>query len=88
MRRLQDVLEQEYGLDITGWRVGGATGITPDGRTMVGWGVNPNGNTEAWLARIPEPDTLLLTIVGALALRATRDAQRGERRATFDRRTG
>jgi probable HAF family extracellular repeat protein len=57
MRSLKDVLQTEYGLDLTGWTLQGAT-FTPDGRTLVGRGLNPAGQQEAWIAVIPEPSSL------------------------------
>jgi probable HAF family extracellular repeat protein len=53
MRRLADVLEAEYGLDLTGWTLEYATAISPDGQAVVGWGINPGGWREAWLAVVP-----------------------------------
>jgi uncharacterized membrane protein len=51
MQPLQDVLI-ERGFDLKGWRLFRATGITPDGRTIVGDAVNPAGNTEAFVASL------------------------------------
>ncbi len=50
MRDLADVLQTDLGLDITGWTLEVATGVSADGRTIVGSGVNPFGKKEAWLA--------------------------------------
>lgn len=47
----------------------------PDGLTIVGWGYNPDGYDEAWIATIPEPTTLLLLGFGGLALRRKRRAK-------------
>jgi probable HAF family extracellular repeat protein len=52
MRRLHDVLTQDFGLDLTGWVLFEARGISADGRTIVGTGTNPSGNTEAWIAHL------------------------------------
>ncbi|MFQ5806090.1 MAG: hypothetical protein ACE5I3_06545 [Phycisphaerae bacterium] len=68
MRNLQDVLTDEYGLDLTGWRLSVAYGISADGLTIVGDGQNPNGDTEAWIAHIPEPAALWLLAFGVLVL--------------------
>jgi len=55
MRDLREVLEGVYGLDLTGWTLGAATGIAADGRTIVGYGSSPEGLLEAWLARLGTP---------------------------------
>ncbi|QKK07038.1 MAG: PEP-CTERM sorting domain-containing protein [Planctomycetota bacterium] len=49
MRNLQTVLETEYGLDLTGWTLLYANDISGDGRYITGQGINPDGNSEAWL---------------------------------------
>lgn len=54
MRNLKDVLEIEYGLDLTGWKLEWARGISQDGSTIVGFGINPDGNTEGWVATLFE----------------------------------
>jgi probable HAF family extracellular repeat protein len=38
-------------VNITGWQLTSATGISADGTVIVGYGQDPKGNTEAWLAR-------------------------------------
>ena len=75
MRRRRDVLEDECGLDLGAWTLAEARGVSADGNTIVGWGYNPVGDTEAWIATIPEPATLsLLAMGGALALLRRRSA--------------
>ena len=69
MRSLKEVLINDLSLDLTGWRLRKATGISDDGFTIVGYGTNPSGNREAWIASIPEPSTLFLLICGALVLK-------------------
>ena len=78
MRALPDVLTGDFGLDLTGWVLDSVTGISADGLTLVGSGTNPDGNTEAWIARLdpvstPEPSTLLglstLVLMGGMLLR-------------------
>jgi uncharacterized membrane protein len=62
VRNLKDVLESEYGLNLAGWQLYSATDISADGRTIVGIGSNPLGQTEGWVARltpIPEPASAL-----------------------------
>lgn len=48
MRNLKTVLQTVYGLDLTGWTLKNATGISPDGKVIVGQGKNPSGNQEAF----------------------------------------
>ena len=48
MRTLQSVLQSDYGLDLTGWALQNAADISPDGRIIVGWGINPSGHQEAF----------------------------------------
>jgi len=67
MRDLKDVLITEFGLDLTGWQLTQARGISDDGATIVGYGVNPDGRDEAWIAVIPEPSSLTLLTVGVAA---------------------
>jgi len=75
MRNLRDVLVQDCGLNLTGWTLAEASGISADGMTVVGWGYDPSGNIEGWVATLPEPATLLLLALGgALALLRRRSA--------------
>jgi probable HAF family extracellular repeat protein len=73
IRPLQSVLSAA-GLDLTGWHLGGATAITPDGTTIIGHGLNPAGQSESWIAHIdvPEPTTLPFLIVACACLRRRR----------------
>jgi hypothetical protein len=70
MRDLQRVLA-DLGVDTAGWNLAtnlptisptlipsGAVGISADGMTIIGNGVNPAGRPEAWMAVIPEPAAL------------------------------
>lgn len=68
LRNLRDLLIAECGLDLRGWTLASATGVSADGRTIVGTGVDPEGNTEAWMAVIPEPATLSLLACGGAAM--------------------
>lgn len=52
MRSLVDILTAD-GVDLTGWTLQLATAISADGTWVVGYGMNPSGNTEAFRARIP-----------------------------------
>ena len=83
MREL-DVLLASYGIDLTGWRLTSANAVSADGLTIAGYGTNPSGNVEAWIARIlpvPEPTSGGLLGVGltlfALARRQAGSQNRG-----------
>jgi len=68
---LQTLLSDEYGLDITGWDLEAALAISADGSTIVGWGYNPDGNKEAWVANIsavPVPAAVWLFSSGLIGL--------------------
>jgi probable HAF family extracellular repeat protein len=51
-RDLRDVLVS-FGLQLDGWTLTEATDISDDGRTIVGYGENPAGAPEAWVAVLP-----------------------------------
>jgi probable HAF family extracellular repeat protein len=74
MQNLKDLLIS-LGADLTTWNgkqwtLTAATGISADGKTIVGYGYNGGSSTqEAWVATIPEPCTLILVCVGGLILR-------------------
>lgn len=67
MREL-DVVLSGLGVDLAGWSLTGAKGISDDGLTIVGWGTNPSGFSESFIATIPEPNTALLLLTGLLGL--------------------
>jgi uncharacterized membrane protein len=54
MRSLRDVLVNDFslGASLAGWTMTRAEGISADGRFIVGNGRNPNGDPEAWIARL------------------------------------
>jgi probable HAF family extracellular repeat protein len=70
MRNLKDVLETEYSLALPGWTLIQARGISDDGLTIVGYGTNPTGVGEAWIATlppgeiVPAPSAVLLGSIG------------------------
>jgi uncharacterized membrane protein len=66
MRNLRDVLVQNHGLDMTDWVLLSAEGVSDDGTTIAGIGINPVGRTETWIAVIPEPSFVALAVAGLL----------------------
>jgi probable HAF family extracellular repeat protein len=56
MRDLQSVLQTEYGLNLTGWILQSASGISPDGKYIVGSGTNPSGQQEAFRVFLTDPN--------------------------------
>src|SRR5690606_31417189 len=52
---LKDYAVSSLGLsaELAGWHLLEATGISADGRWIVGYGMNPQGNYEGWLLQIP-----------------------------------
>ena len=59
MLEFEDVLVQA-GLDFSGWTLTSVTALSDDGTTVVGTGVNPSGQSEAWRVVLPDLATLSL----------------------------
>jgi hypothetical protein len=53
MRKVQDVLVTDYGLDLGDWLLMIAYDVSPDGRTIAGRGYNPRNGFEGWIATLP-----------------------------------
>lgn len=52
MKSVQQLLVNDFGLDLTGWQLTTMRGISADGLTLIGNGLNPNGQFEAWIANL------------------------------------
>lgn len=78
MRSLQTVLT-DAGVDLTGWELVDATGISADGPTVVGIALNPSELPEAFVAviSVPEPGSSALGLSAGLALGWVRRARPG-----------
>ncbi|MEO8195298.1 MAG: PEP-CTERM sorting domain-containing protein [Thermoanaerobaculia bacterium] len=69
MRNLVDVLvEVGLGPAMAGWDLETATAISPDGLTVGGWGYNPQGDPEAWLAYLGEPSVVEIPALSNVGL--------------------
>jgi uncharacterized membrane protein len=83
LRNLKTVLVEELDLgeDLEGWSLIRGNGISADGLTIVGFGINPEGNQEGFVvtldppvmtaastsAAVPEPTTLFAVLIGGIA---------------------
>lgn len=75
IRLLSEFIENELGLDASGWSLDRVSAVSADGLTIVGFDTNPNGTAESWILVIPEPSTALLvgSGLGRLAMAPRRD---------------
>jgi probable HAF family extracellular repeat protein len=55
MRSLRDVLEEDLGVDLTGWTLDKPPVISADGETVIALATNPDGDVEAFVSYVPEP---------------------------------
>jgi probable HAF family extracellular repeat protein len=76
MQNLRELLIAGGATGLAGWTLTQASAMSADGSTIVGFGRNPAGNQEAWVASIPEPSTLSLATLAPLALLVTLMRQR------------
>ncbi|MCB9852293.1 MAG: PEP-CTERM sorting domain-containing protein [Phycisphaerales bacterium] len=53
VRSLYEILTVDYGQNLTGWRLIQGLAISDNGAAIVGYGLDPAGYTEAWIARFP-----------------------------------
>lgn len=53
MLNLQEVLTDRFAVDLAGWDLMLATSVSGDGLVIVGDGINPAGQTEGWMVRLP-----------------------------------
>ncbi len=56
MRSIKDILEDDYGLDLTGWYLTWAYGVSAGGSTIVGYAGWPNN--EGWIVSFESPVTV------------------------------
>jgi len=70
--RAQDFLLSMGVTGLQGWQLTEVSGISPDGLTLVGTGINPDGLMEGWVARIPGAPTAALFAMNLLLVRRRR----------------
>ncbi len=58
IRPLQEELASVYGIDVAGWRLQKANGISDDGKVIVGEGINPDGRLRGWVAQLDDESVL------------------------------
>ena len=51
-----------------GWTLGSVTGVSDDGLSFSGWGINPFGQTEGWAATVPAPGGLAVVGLSGLVM--------------------
>lgn len=54
LRTVEDVLANDLGIDIGGWQLQRATGISADGRVITGFGLSPSNRREVWRVVLDE----------------------------------
>jgi hypothetical protein len=82
MVNLKDYLIAHGVADVVEWTNLGASGVSADGRTIVGTGTNPMGQTEAWIVTVPEPSAVALAIPAILVVLLCRQIRSGKRGTT------
>lgn len=66
MQNLTDLLVSSFGLDLTGWTLTDASGVSADRLVVVGSGLNPLGQSEAWMADLrPVPAPAAVWLLGS-----------------------
>lgn len=78
MRPLIDVLSG-LGVDTTGWTLEVAYAISPDGNWVVGVAETPQGDTEGFVAYLPEPTGASSALAALLVLGGIAARRRGDR---------
>jgi probable HAF family extracellular repeat protein len=65
LRDLRTVLVNDFGLgdELAGWTLTQAVSVSTDGKTIVGNGINPLGDSEAWMFRLVERTQVAVDIL-------------------------
>jgi probable HAF family extracellular repeat protein len=62
-RHLDEYLISKRATGLDGWSLIYAQGISDDGRRIVGIGISPEGDTEAWMVTLPIPEPLSFVLL-------------------------
>jgi uncharacterized membrane protein len=73
MRNLRQVLLTDFNVNPGAWTLQSAIGISTDGNTILGYGVDPSGRTAPWIVTIPEPSAALAPIFALFLVRRARN---------------
>lgn len=82
MRSLRDVIEEDLGVDLTGWTLDKPPVISADGATMIALATNPDGDVEAFVSYVPEPAGGVYAGIALLAWLNRRRSTRTQRAGT------
>ena len=85
MRSLREVLEEDLGVDLTGWTLDSPPVISADGNTIVALATNPDGDVEAFVSYVPEPAGAIYPGIALLAWLGRRRSARTRRSAAATR---
>jgi probable HAF family extracellular repeat protein len=79
MRSVRQVLVSQFGLGarLRGWKLRSATAVSPDGTVIVGYGLNPSGNREAWIASLGNEHRPVALAAANRTVAVTRSMARG-----------
>lgn len=73
VRRLVDILEDDLGIDMTGWQLIGAEDVSADGNTIVGDAFDPQGIRRGFIVTIPAPaSAAMIPFACAMCMRRRR----------------
>jgi hypothetical protein len=74
MRSLRQVLVSQFdlGANLAGWKLQSANAVSADGSFVVGCGMNPRGNREAWSAYLGDEHRPVALMAAKPAIAGTR----------------
>jgi probable HAF family extracellular repeat protein len=78
MRSIRTILTDDYGIDLDGWSLREAWGVSANGTVIVGTGTDPQGFYQGWRVTlpIPEPAAMTLAVMSALMIISLRRRRR------------